>query len=354
MSESESSGAGISLDELVALTDEMAALSRAGVPFESGLAQAARDLAKRPGVMASTIAQRMQQGESLPQVMADSPQIFPPAYRAVVEAGMRSGRLSVALEGLAESSQRTAELRRVTRAALVYPLLVAFAAYGLFIFSVTRFQPLLGQTYTALRLPENKFNVELIKVGHTAAIWGPAVALSAMVLIGFWWHRSKRANLDGNVFWRRSPFARLKQYGRTATFADVLALLIEHQTPLDQSLVLAAEASGDRELSTASHALADEIRRGGTGDAIRERLAGFPPLLGWLLANSSQQLAPLATALHNTAEAYRRRALGLDTWLRWYLPMMLTMVIGGIAVVLFAISLFAPWFGMLQEATFAK
>ena len=123
MSAFESSGAGISLDELVALTDEMAALSRAGVPFESGLAQAARDLAKRPGLMAATIAQRMQQGESLQQVMADSPQIFPPVYRAVVEAGMRSGRLSVALEGLAMSGalQPCLPRRRLPPAAAALP-----------------------------------------------------------------------------------------------------------------------------------------------------------------------------------------------------------------------------------------
>ncbi len=192
MGASDSSGAGISLDELVALTDEMAALSRAGVPFESGLAHAARDLAKRPGALAATLAQRMQQGESLQQVIAGRPDVFPPAYRAVINAGIRAGKLPLALEGLAESSQRMAELRRATRAALVYPLLVAFAAFGLFILSITRFQPAVGQAYEALRLPADRLNLILIKLGRTAEIWGPAVAGAALLLVGFWWHRSKR------------------------------------------------------------------------------------------------------------------------------------------------------------------
>ena len=323
------------------------------MPFESGLAQAARDLKKRPGELAATIAQRMQQGESLQQVMAGRPDIFPPAYRAVVDAGARVGKLPLALEGLAESSQRVVELRRMTRTALIYPLLVAFAAYGLFIFSITRFQPVVSKTYDTLRLPPSRWNLALVELGHTAGIWGPAVALAAIVLVGFWWHRSQRANL-GEHAWQRSPFARLRQYGQVATFSDVLALLIEHQTPLDQSLVLAADASGDRDLNDAALALAEEIRRGGSGETIRQRLAGFPPLLGWLLANAPQEPRLLVAALRSTADTYRRHALRLDEWLRWYLPMLLTAIIGGTAVALYTISMFVPWYGMLREATFAR
>src|SRR5262249_53189976 len=40
---------GASLDDLIALTDEMAALVRAGIPLEEGLTYVARDLARRPG-----------------------------------------------------------------------------------------------------------------------------------------------------------------------------------------------------------------------------------------------------------------------------------------------------------------
>ncbi len=133
----------------------------------------------------------------------------------------------------------------------------------------------------------------------------------------------------------------------------MLGLLIEQQSPLDESLVVAAEASGNSDLKTAAEALAEEIRRGGAGESIVRRLEQFPPMLAWLLANTSQQPAPLAVALRSTADSYRRQALRLDTWLRWYLPMAVTVLIAGTAVVLFALSIFVPWFGMLRQATFA-
>ena len=57
----------------------------------------------------------------------------PPLYRAVVEAGARSGRLTVALEGLAEYVRGYSEARTAIGLALWYPLLVLALAYGLFV-----------------------------------------------------------------------------------------------------------------------------------------------------------------------------------------------------------------------------
>ena len=86
----------ISLDELIALADEMAALAGAGVPLEHGLIDAAGDLSGRSGKLATDVAHRMQAGESFLHIISNSPGLFPPAYRAVVEAGTRTGRLASA------------------------------------------------------------------------------------------------------------------------------------------------------------------------------------------------------------------------------------------------------------------
>ena len=107
------SSRGASLEELIALTDEMAALVRAGIPLEEGLTHVARDLARRPGRIAQMLATRMQGGESLLHVVSTSPDVFPPTYRAVVEAGLRCGRLPAALEGLASTAQSSVGARQV-------------------------------------------------------------------------------------------------------------------------------------------------------------------------------------------------------------------------------------------------
>jgi general secretion pathway protein F len=337
----------ISLDELIALADEMAALARAGVPLEQGLIEAAGDLSNRSGKLATDVAHRMRSGESFLHIIASSPGIFPPAYRAVVEAGARTGRLSSALEGLANSARRAAELRRLARAAIVYPLSVALLAYGLFILSILRFQPLVSEAYQTLNVPPNRLNRALVNLGETANIWGPALPLFVLLPVGIWWYWSGRAKqLHGRLGERILPTARLIKYGQIATFADVLALLVEHEAPLGESIVLAADASGDRQLARGARTLASNIERGGNADAVPATIEGCPPLLAWLLSRGSTQPG-LAESLRRTAESYRRRAVQLDDRLRLYLPLVLTFLIGGTAVVVYALSVFVPWYDLL-------
>ncbi len=85
------------LEQLAALSDEMAALVRAGVPLEQGLEALGGELPGRSGELATLLASRMDAGEGLPQILADEDERFPPVWRAVVEAGFGSGHLCAAL-----------------------------------------------------------------------------------------------------------------------------------------------------------------------------------------------------------------------------------------------------------------
>ena len=40
----------------------------------------------------------------------------------------------------------------------MYPLLVALLAYVLFVFSITRFQPMVSEAYHTLHVPSNRLN----------------------------------------------------------------------------------------------------------------------------------------------------------------------------------------------------
>lgn len=78
-------GSPISLGQLVALNEEMAALVRAGVPLEQGLGEIGRDMPGRVGEIATQLGERMQAGESLSQILATDEKVFPPVWRAVAD-----------------------------------------------------------------------------------------------------------------------------------------------------------------------------------------------------------------------------------------------------------------------------
>ena len=54
----------VTLEQLIALGDEMAALVKAGVPLEEGLTEFARDMPGQPGKLAKMLGERMSAGKA--------------------------------------------------------------------------------------------------------------------------------------------------------------------------------------------------------------------------------------------------------------------------------------------------
>jgi type II secretory pathway component PulF len=135
---------------------------------------------------------------------------------------------------------------------------------------------------------------------------------------------------------------------RIATFAENLALLLEHETPLHEALVLAAGASGDARLSRAAVELSGRLQAGETLAADDPALAAFPPLLGWLMSVGGDP-ETLSQTFREMADRYRNRALLSAQRMTTYLPIAITVVVGGSVALLQALAVFLPLIKLLFE-----
>jgi type II secretory pathway component PulF len=339
----------ITLDQLIALNDEIAALARAGVPLEQGLSALGGDMPGRLGAMASTLADRANRGEPLLQVLADPSLRLPPVYRSVVEAGLRTGRLPAALESLAAALRRLAEARRAVLAAALYPLMVLLLACCAFAFFCHLIAPRIWAGLEMIQVPGRFAFFPLVWLGQSAVYWGLLFPVAILVLALAWWHRSRRA-LILMPGWSHALFDWLPWIGptleisRTAAFTEVLALLLESRVPLHEGIVLAAESCGDRRLLKAARRMSAALLRGETAAAAS---SGFPPFLRWLMGAGERQEAMLP-ALRHASESYRRRAQYQADLTRVLLPSLLTIVIGGGATLLYALAYFVPYTSMLR------
>lgn len=338
------------LDDLVALNDEMAALVRAGVPLEQGLTQLARDLPGRMGAVAKQLGDRLAAGESLEQVLGSEGSLFPPVWRAVVAAGVRSGHLAAALEGLSKTGRRISEMRRAVGMALIYPLIVAAVAYGLFVLTVTQLAPMVSFAVKDATRTTDPLLAKMVWLGETApswAVWPPLIVLVALAVA---WYRSGRGAWErscgkvsriGCAGWRWPSLASLVRDGRFATFAELLSLLVRQQIPLDEALLLAADASGDRGLKADAQQLAEQLRAGGSPTGRSAGSSSIPPLVSWLLT-ARGPLPTLSQTLNLSAEIYRQRTQRTVTWAVAYLPIVFAVILGGSATLIQALAVFLP------------
>ncbi len=92
--------------------------------------------------------------------------------------------------------------------------------------------------------------------------------------------------------WMRSVLANYE----TANFAELLALLLEHQVPYPAALKLAAESTGDRRLIGRVGQMAAAVERGESPatavEAIDRRT--FLPMLRWVLSTGQEQGSTVA------------------------------------------------------------
>lgn len=266
---------------------------------------------------------------------------MPKVYRAVVEAGLRSGRLSVALEGMSACARGYSEARRSIGSALWYPLLVSALAYALFVAVVTLLVPRFLTAFTMLGVPVHPSLLWLGAAGEHVWIWGPVIP-TALAVFAVGWLATGRGVGGFSTVLRVFPWMGPMMRGyEAAGYADMLALLVEHRVPYPEALTLAGEATGAASLSSSSRALAAGIERGlSPGEALSGRSA-FPPLLRWLLATAPGQ-NDMAASLRVMADRYRARARFQADKIRVFLPALLMFGIGGTATLLYALALFVP------------
>ncbi len=346
-------GAGrISMDELAALNDEITALVRAGIPLGQGLLGAGTDLRGGLRAITTVLGQRLSRGESLPDALAAEKGAIPPLYRAVVEAGARSGRLPAALESLSRYVRGYSEARAAIGVALWYPILVLSLAYGLLLALLIVIIPRFIAAFESLGLEVIRPLRWLERLGEFAPYWWPVWPILLVLLCLAWWRSGVAATFQTSSWsllrlfpWMRSMLADYEAAG----YADLLALLLDHHVAYPRAVELAAEATGNAAMIAGARQLSAAVERGEPPDqAVRKLPAGaFRPLLRWTLAATKEQ-ASLVESLRNLAPMYRKRGAFQAEKLQLFLPTALMLLIGGSATLFYALTLFVPLSGMLR------
>lgn len=344
----------VTLEQLIALNREISALAAAGVPLAEGLVRVANDFDGPTSALAQRLTDRLVEGKTLSEALDAEGDKLPESYRAIVKAGLQSGRLTSALEGYTNTATRIVELRRVAGLAMLYPVMLLIVIWVLFLvfcnFVLPKFDWLgINDQLLASRLRWSVFEVGgierwllwlLLPVGLLAIAW-------------LWWRRTSstvEAGLAGRRSWLSwiPGIRRVQRLSCEANFAELLSLLVDQRIPLPEALRLAATGSGLQAVSASTQALITHVESGkplGTKTAAFQQL---PPLVRLaLLSNKSPE--KLSTGLKRAADTYHERAQSWSQSVSFYLPIGATALIGGTTVAGYSLLLLQPYVAMLHE-----
>lgn len=343
--------APLSLDDFLFFNEQVATMTKAGVPLEEGLRNLAADVgSRRLKKLLLDVAGDLASGVTLDEAVSRRERQFPGQYAGVVGAGLKTGDLGAALYGLTTHLRLKSGLRRAILEMSAYPLVIltltlaitsllmrvvvpgiesiAADLVGTHSFTTFRQIGLAPLVFEASRAwPEVEFSLVMLMTA------GILIGLSVAPF------RGVRERLI-----RRIPgVSRVYDASILARFSHTSALAAHAGAPLHEMIAASGAASGSVMLADASRRVAERLIAGESLDAAASVEARIPAL--WVcVVNTAAQRGALAPALEELARNYELRAQQHAAAVRFVLgPLLVVAVASLLAVVIGSVLSMFMW-----------
>jgi general secretion pathway protein F len=345
-------GGRVKADDVAVATRQLAVLVNAGIPLVEALTalveQVEHERLKR---VLSAVKQRVNEGSSLAEALAQHPKAFSSLYVNMIRAGESSGALDVVLFRLADFTETQARLKAKVLGTLTYP--AAMMIIGAVIMGIlfTVVIPKITKVFedTKVVLPwTTRFLIGFSTFVHDW--WWALGLLVAAGVYGFLrWRRTPAGRARWDIWVLDAPiFGPLVRQVAVARFSRTLATLLKSGVPLLTAMDIVRNIVGNTRLAAVIEEARESIKEGESIAAPLKRSGEFPPLVYHMIA-IGEKSGELEEMLGNVANAYdsqvETKIAALTSLLE---PVMI--VVMGVAVAFIVFSILMP---ILQINTIA-
>lgn len=339
-------------NEFIALNDEIASLLRAGIPLTVGLHGFASSVSGRLKRYSQALAERLEQGQSLPDALKSIDQNIPPTYGAILQAGAESGRLADAVESMADYARQAEETRNQMMLAMIYPTLVLMMTWFLFWLTLIFVLPRMVATLVDFGAGNSLWLDLFLNLPREVRVlgWVPPVLLGIGLAWGLWSAGSRRHRGALNFGWTRwlPGVRRIVRYSQWSTFSHFASELMKYGVPEARAMTLAAESTGQSQIIADVRGWTNATETGQSLSTTLKAGPAFPPfLIGVMKIGARQNLLP--TTLAHLSEIYHRKTTLSSQRFQTVFPIVLVVLIAGTAVLLYSLALFVPLIDLMSE-----
>ncbi len=258
----------IGRSEFVLFNQQLASITKAGIPLERGLRELTRDVHSRSmRRLVDAIAADLEKGIGIEQAFERRQKHFPPLYGRILKAGVETGRLSEMLTSLNRHLEMANQTRRIIFEAISYPavilVLAAVILTGVFTFIIPHFGAVLTEMTDARSLPKLT-QLFLGMARNVGPFWLTVGCIIAAIIVLF---ALLSASPAGRRF-KESLFLSIPVVGRVyhssvlSRMAEAMAIMVAAGCDMPVSLRLSSGATGSEKLILESEVLAGQIEQG--------------------------------------------------------------------------------------------
>ncbi len=333
---------------------QLADLLQNGVPLLSALNLLAEQSAHRGlGEVLTQVRDRVTDGWGLDEAMAEHPRVFGDLTVSMVRAGSEGAFLEDALKRTAGFLELQEELKSRVVGAMTYPIILSVVGVLVTTFLVVGLVPKFAGLFDRLQhegggLPTA--TVVLLGLSATLKYYGVFIAVGVAGLV-IWLRRWLQTD-GGRLFLDRVKL-KIPVMGKiflgyaVSRFCRVLGTLLRNGVPLLRALEISSDSAGNRVLSDAIRASAENVS---SGDTLSRPLAdcGLIPKSIMAMISIAEESNSLDSVLVNVADSIdRNTGRQLDIMVRLVEPALLLVM--GLIILFVMVALLLPVFEMSSQ-----
>jgi type IV pilus assembly protein PilC len=329
---------------LMVFTRQLATLIDAGLPLLRGLNVLSKQ--ERDAILKGTIdqlAEAVQSGSTFSESLAQHPRIYDKLYVNMVKAGELGGVLELVLNRLAEFQEKAQKVKNKIMAAMIYPAIVLFLAFGimafLLVFIVPKFQQIFHDMLGDKPLPAITEFVIGVSNGfkdHWLILIGGVFLFVA--LFKFISRTSRGRAVIDSLKLRAPLFGDLNRKSSISRFARTLGTLVTSGVPILQALNITRETAGNVVIAGAITQVHDSVKEGESIVQPLEASGAFPPMVISMI-DVGEETGQLPEMLLKIAEVYDdevdNSVAALTSMLEPIMIVLLALIVGTIVIALF-------------------
>lgn len=334
----------IGRNEFMLFNQQLASITKAGIPIERALRELAVDVSSRSmQKLITSIADELEDGVGIEEAFEKRQKNFPPLYGRILKAGIETGRLSEMLTSLNRHLEMANQTRRIVFEAVSYPAIIlvmtAVIMTGMFLLVIPQFQKILGEM-TGGELPALTRSLFVIS-DHVVPFWvGTGILVAGIVVISMMLSASAAGmRFKESILLKIPVFGRVHHTSSMAKMSEAMAMMVASGVDMPTCLRLAASTTGSEKIMLESEILAGQIEQG-TGILEAGQFCRMIPRLFLYSIQLGTQRNELQDNLYSLGQMYSEQVRCHQSALQAImLPVMLVVLGGTVGVTVLAIFL---------------
>lgn len=274
---------GVSLTQKALFAKNLSLMLKAGLPIAEALNIATSSAKGKMRGVLEKVRSSVEAGRPLSASFADHSGTFSGLFINVTRAGEASGTLVENLEGIAEQLKKEKEIISKIKGAMMYPIVVLAATFGLGLVLAFVVLPQITPLFEGLQIDLPITTRALIAFSHFIQNSGFYLFIGIIAFSGFivWLLRQKFTKPYTNWLLLKVPIIKnITRNSNLARFSRTLGTLLKSGVPIDEAMEITANTVGNYYYQ---RALGQVARASSKGTKLSDNLSQFSSFFPTLL-----------------------------------------------------------------------